>query len=799
MNVPIIVLVLALVAMCATVSIGSFEFLSGFPQRPPLFINEDYYDTVEEPGYTFLSSAIVFQIIVPIGLYVSFEIVKLFQVSLIRSDLEMWDESADLGAGCRALNINEDLGQISFVFSDKTGTLTENIMALNAISVNGKVYASDPPAGETLTQLGTELDMEELQPLTVAQHLRDHLKSYSAEDSPEWLALECLALCNSVLPELLSEGQAVSDNGEWPVEPTVVKYHAESPDEAALVKAAREAGVELLSRSFNVTTLRLPDGSTADYEVLAVNNFTASRARMSVLVKRPNGTIALFCKGADTMVAERLASSQKNLLEVSLQHCNEFATEGNRTLLLAWRPMNPTETEEWLQKLYRPAQTLIVDRHNKLDDAAEQIEKNMLIIGGTSVEDKLQENVPATIQMLRDAGMVVWMLTGDKQETALNIALKCRLLSPEHEVVILSSDQSDVMASMMEARKTIQRRNPDAQYGVIIPGSFMHALTLPNSGSHAEALLWDIVKDATSVVCCRFSPLQKANVVAIAKRFTHNKLVLAIGDGANDVSMILNADVGVGISGKEGKHAVMASDFSLPAFRFLARLLLVHGHWNYYRNGTFVLYMLYKNAFFVFILFWYMIHNGFSGQSAIDSWNLIFVSFLYTSLPPIVAAVVDKDKSSATLLSEPALYRLGTTDKSYNNLLFFSIMGEMLFQSLVIFYFSFAVFFGSEEQGMWEFGVPQMAACVLVTNLQLLLMVQRVPWALFWAVLVSILLYVPVSLVVAINPIELTYGVMLHSLQTATFWLLLLLLTVTCLLPRFVVKAHRECLTPHTK
>ena len=204
--------------------------------------------------------------------------------------------------------------------------------------------------------------------------------------------------------------------------------------------------------------------------------------------------------------------------------------------------------------------------------------------------------------------------------------------------------------------------------------------------------------------------------------------MLAIGDGANDVSMILEADVGVGVSGREGRHAVMASDFSLPSFRHLSRLLLVHGHWSYYRNATFVLYYLYKNVFFCFVLFWFMLHNGFSGQSAIDAWNLIFASLMYTSLPAIVAAVVDRDYSAERLLSCPGLYGWGLRGEGYNTRLFLWSMAEMALQSVVVFYVTYGVLAGSGETELWSFGVPQMAAYVFVANAQLALMVTSIPW-----------------------------------------------------------------------
>jgi len=127
-------------------------------------------------------------------------------------------------------------------------------------------------------------------------------------------------------------------------------------------------------------------------------------------------------------------------------------------------------------------------------------------------------------------------------------------------------------------------------------------------------------------------------------------MTLAIGDGANDVSMIQMADVGVGISGQEGRQAVMASDFAMGQFKFLKRLLLVHGHWNYQRVGYLVLYNFYRNAVFVLMLFWYILYTAFSTTSALTDWSSVFYSVIYTSVPTIVVGILDKDLSHKTLI-----------------------------------------------------------------------------------------------------------------------------------------------------
>merc|ERR1712156_94190 len=131
---------------------------------------------------------------------------------------------------------------------------------------------------------------------------------------------------------------------------------------------------------------------------------------------------------------------------------------------------------------------------------------------------------------------------------------------------------------------------------------------------------------------------------------------LAIGDGANDVSMIQTADIGVGISGQEGMQAVMASDFAISRFKYIERLLLVHGHWNYDRLARMVLHFFYKNAAFVFVCFWFQLYCGFSASKMFDDMYLMLYNLFFTSLQPVAVGVFDRDAPADLLSSSPYLY-----------------------------------------------------------------------------------------------------------------------------------------------
>lgn len=155
-----------------------------------------------------------------------------------------------------------------------------------------------------------------------------------------------------------------------------------------------------------------------------------------------------------------------------------------------------------------------------------------------------------------------------------------------------------------------------------------------------------------SVICCRVSPKEKADVVRLVKNNLH-KITLAIGDGANDVNMIQEAHIGIGIYGQEGMRAVQASDYALPEFKALWKLLLVHGRLSYIRISDMILYFFYKNMILTTAQYMFLFYNGYSGQTIYDDWYISFYNLAFTSFPLIVRALFDKD----------IYYRYWSTDK----------------------------------------------------------------------------------------------------------------------------------------
>ena len=466
-----------------------------------------------------------------------------------------------------------------------------------------------------------------------------------------------------------------------------LRYQASSPDEEALVTGAALLGRRLLSNAAGavVTESHPPDGSTDDLrtgacgsangdfagvvtercELLAVNEFTSARKRMSVVIRDvATGTCVLLLKGADNAVLERLAppadeAAAKNV-DATKAHLDDFAREGLRTLVLAQRVVPPHELHGWLDA-YNAAQAALVDREGALADVAELIERDCALVGATAVEDKLQDGVPETIETLRRAGCLVWMLTGDKLETAVSIANTCRLIDAEGELAIVQ--ESDFVGEAGhganprflrdKAKEACEDAARGCTFGLVIEGgALQHALATNESQSHFLALC----RASSGVVCCRVSPIQKARVTTLMKK-RGGFVTMGVGDGANDVGMIKAAHIGVGISGREGRAAVLASDYSVGQFRFLANLLLVHGRWSAKRNREVVLYAFYKNFVYAMANVWFGCVSAMSAQPVFTTAAIATFNVLWTSLPTVVFACFDQDVSPATSLAHPELYR----------------------------------------------------------------------------------------------------------------------------------------------
>ena len=575
---------------------------------------------------TFWSAVILFQNLVPISLYISLEIIRTAQAFFIYSDTYMYYEKLDYPCTPKSWNISDDLGQVEYIFSDKTGTLTQNVMEFKKCTVNGVPYGEAYTEAQAGLQKRQGIDVETegakahrqiaLDRTRMINHIRrlhdnpyfrddgltfvapDFIEDLEGQSSPEQKQanadfLLALSLCHSVLTE------------RTPGDPPKIEFKAQSPDEAALVSTARDCGYTVLERSNDGIVLDV-QGEQREYKVLNTLEFNSSRKRMSAIIRMPDNRIVLFCKGADSIIYSRLRKGeQAELRAATADHLEMFAREGLRTLCVAQKEVKEEEYQAWI-KDYDLAAAAVQNREEKLEIISDAIERELMLMGGTAIEDRLQDGVPDTIQLLGRAGIKLWVLTGDKVETAINIGFSCNLLDNDMDLILFRLEEGDIEAARQQlddhlstfgltgsdeelAAAKKDHEAPAATHAVVIDGD---ALKIVLEGELRQKFLL-LCKQCKSVLCCRVSPSQKAAVVQLVKSGL-DVMTLSVGDGANDVAMIQEADVGVGIAGEEGRQAAMSSDYAIGQFRYLGRLVLVHGRWSYRRLGETMANFFYK-------------------------------------------------------------------------------------------------------------------------------------------------------------------------------------------------------------
>ncbi|KAF9183871.1 hypothetical protein BGZ51_003705 [Haplosporangium sp. Z 767] len=744
--------------------------------------------SLSEFGLNILTFLILYNNLIPISLMVTMEVVKFWQAQLINSDLDMYYEKTDTPALARTSSLVEELGQIEYIFSDKTGTLTCNEMEFRQCSIGGLAYADEVEEGKQAhIEDGLEVGVHDFKQLDA--NLRNHPTSNVID---EFLTL--LAVCHTVIPE------RQEDN------PFDIVYQASSPDEGALVSGAAQLGYQFITRrprSVNINVGR----NDREYEILNVCEFNSTRKRMSTIVRGPDRKIKLYCKGADTVILERLGSGNE-FMDATLQHLEDYATEGLRTLCVAMREIPEQEYQQWSQ-IYDRAATTIQNRGEELDKAAELIEKNLFLLGATAIEDKLQDGVPETIHTLQQAGIKVWVLTGDRQETAVNIGYSCKLIQEDMSLIVCNEqthwETKEFLENRVKTIKSTQQRGDDIEpLALIIDGKTLgYALE-----KDAEKIFLDLAVLCKAVVCCRVSPLQKALVVKLVKR-NLNSILLAIGDGANDVSMIQAAHVGVGISGLEGLQAARSADFAISQFRFLKKLLLVHGAWSYQRLSKLILFSFYKNICLYMTQFWYAFYNGFSGQTVYESWTISLYNVALTVLPPLSLGIFDQYVSARMLDRYPQMYMLGQKSEFFNVKTFWGWASNAIFHSIVLFFACSFIFkndlimINGTIGGLWIMSVALYTAvlatvllkAVLITDLWTKYAYISIPGSMvFWIGFFPI--FAVVGAKIGLTPEY--YGIVGPLYGQPVFWLTIILLPLICNLRDYTFKYMKRTFFPRT-
>uniref|UniRef100_A0A1L8DEI0 Phospholipid-transporting ATPase n=2 Tax=Nyssomyia neivai TaxID=330878 RepID=A0A1L8DEI0_9DIPT len=597
-------------------------------------------------------------------------------------------------------------------------------------------------------------------------------------------------------------------------------YQASSPDEKALVEACAKVGFVYTGDDDDVVTVKIKksifrggkarnvdtldsvkkifkaDNSTImKFNRLHVLEFTSDRKRMSVILRDQKGQIWLYTKGAESHVLPLCDKTPRQLITVTQNHINDFAKLGLRTLTVARRKLTNSEYIEFSNEITQ-ANNSLTDRKALVESCQQKIERHLELLGATAVEDALQDNVRDTLEALRYAGIKVWVLTGDKVETALNIALSCGHIPEDaHKHFIVECHSAEKLGEQLDVFECELDRHMEDVFALLIDGgSLAFALT-----AFPERFR-DLSVRCRAVLCCRLSPLQKCEVVHLMKTVEGRPITASIGDGANDVSMIQEAHVGLGIVGKEGRQAARCADYAFANFSMVKRILLMHGHYFSQRLSLLVLYFFYKNLVFMMIQMYFQINSMFSSQSVYDSLFLTLYNVVYTALPILVISLTEKVYPMDKLMNEPPLYRKNIRNKRLQWKYFCGWMLLSVYHSTIIYASGYlmwdnnaAILTSPHTVNFYCYGTFMIHNVVILVNLKLwLTSVYQSYWFIF-SIWLSILGFLLTTFIYNLFDIDLLDGDMLsvysNLLSSLTFWLLCIVVVVAALIPDFTMKA----------
>nr|ABA93313.2 phospholipid-translocating P-type ATPase, flippase family protein, expressed [Oryza sativa Japonica Group] len=655
----------------------------------------------DEPWYQILVIPLRFEllcsIMIPISIKVSLDFVKSLYAKFIDWDEEMYDHETDTPAHAANTAISEDLGQVEYILTDKTGTLTENKMIFRRCCIGGTFYGNE--SGDALR------DVELLNAVANNSHVIKFLT--------------VMTLCNTVIPIKSSSG--------------AILYKAQSQDEDALVNAASNLHMVLVNKNGNTAGQR----------------------------------IKTFVDAVD-----------------------KYAQLGLRTLCLGWRELESEEYLEW-SRSFKEANSALIDREWKVAEVCQKLEHSLEILGVSAIEDRLQAGVPETIEILRQSGINFWMLTGDKQSTAIQIALLCNLISsePKGQLLYINGRTVDEVARSLERVLLTMRitTSEPKELAFVVDGWALEIIL-----SRYNEAFTELAALSKTAICCRVTPSQKAQLVKLLKSCDYR--TLAIGDGGNDVRMIQQADIGVGISGREGLQAARAADYSVGKFRFLKRLILVHGRYSYNRTAFLSQYSFYKSLLICFIQILFSFLSGIAGTSLFNSVSLMAYNVFYTSIP-VLTTVLDKDLSEKTVMQNPEILLYCQAGRLLNPSTFAGWFGRSLYHAIVVFLITVHAY-ANEKSEMEELSMVALSGSIWLQAFVVTLEMNSFTFVQFLAIWGNFIAFYIINFFISSIPSAGMYTIMFRLCRQPTYWVTLLLISGVGMGPVLALKYFRYTYRP---
>ena len=681
---------------------------------------------------------------VPIPLLTSLEFIKFFQGMFMSLDVDMINKYELKKVKVQSSTLNDELGHVNYIFTDKTGTLTRNNMTFRAFALGEKSFG--------------DLDAIIIDNTNKEHEIRDRygkITNVGFIDINKQLSNELINkdkygnyLLEHFFLNIILNNSVLVDNKKIK-EKNEVEYLTSSSDEKCLINFARFCGYIFLNRGIdNTIVMEKIDGNKfvrMNYKVYNILEFTSERQRMSVIIKskdsKGNNSYLLYIKGSDYIINRKVKNKNTNIYKHISNKIKEYSERGLRILLFGYKNI----TEEEYNAFENRYKEILYDINHSLKDLHnlyDELENDIELIGATAIEDQLQYDVENTINKFINIGIKICMLTGDKLETARSIASSCKLTSPDMQFIYLINPYDSISkleSNLIEIYNKEYKKNINTKYCLIITGETFSKILDNQNTINLFSQLFNL---SNTIICCRVSPKQKAEIVHIIKSMNPKMTTLAIGDGANDVGMISEADVGIGIQGIEGTEASRASDYSISQFSFLQKLLLFHGREDYRRNSFYIIYEFYKNIVFTAPFIYFGFKTFFSGLAFYDALLIQFFDMLFSVLPMFYFAIMDKEYDTEIYLERPELYKAGLESKYFNNKIFWKNLLLGFIEGLMI-TLNCCYFYGIDNQGYIDddiisLGVIAFSGVVICVNVKVLLRVCIIDYILVFCVVLSI-------------------------------------------------------------
>ena len=667
----------------------------------------------------FIKFIILFCAIIPIALRVNMDVSKTWFSYVITKDEKI------KGTIARNSTIPEELGRIAYVFSDKTGTLTKNEMVFKNIATESEIFDQES-FNDLKDILSDECNLYDA-PLMDVVNYNNSLENNDNEiidtnssNIPKVKTMKRKRRERSKLIRDLITSMVLCNN----VTPTDNGFQASSPDEIALVKFAESLNMVLTHRTDKTIQLRDAANNMEDFDILANFPFSSDTKRMGIILRnKKHNHIIFYLKGAENVMTKFV---KKEYIGYIKENAENLAVKGLRTLVLTQKIISPFEYSKWEQE-YEEASTSMINRKEKMAEVVSKLENDMEFLCVTGVEDLLQDDVVTTIDNLRNAGMKVWMLTGDKVETATCISISAGFKDKKQKIFTIKYDDlldyNDI--SLMDSNNDINinnsinnnsGNNKDQEKEIVLDKELNMRIeklrklfneyntkiitdphlfiidgdSLDIALKHLEREFFETSMQALSVVCCRCSPTQKRIIVKTIKKYTDARTA-AVGDGGNDVAMIQEADVGIGIEGKEGLQASMAADYSIKEFKTLSILLLWWGRLTYKNTSTVANFVIHRGLIISFNQFIFSLVFYYNAVPLYNGMLCLGYSTIFTALPSITL-LLDQDVKLDYVLKFPSLYKVLLKGRELNFKSFLWWVFKSIFQSSVIMFGCFIVF-----------------------------------------------------------------------------------------------------------